>query len=202
MVYRNVNDAANLRPVGAPPDPNQPVGQQPPVAGANATPATPNAPNTAQPPTVNGSAPSTGSPPPTSTNAPNATVQAPSGTTEQSVRDEISSISSSNPYGLPSVDQENAKRAELEKQGAFGTKTGEFERFQDSKNRRSDADALREQYASGAMGKAEFMERGMAIKGATKSSLENIINANEKLIAQNLLLKLRMIKSQVIIKEF
>jgi hypothetical protein len=126
MVYRNTNDAANMRPVGAPPDPNQPVSQQPPANSATApagAPANPDAPNAPPQAPVDGGMPNVGLP-------------APTGTTEQSTRDALSGASSTNPYGLPSVDQENARRAELEKQGAFGTKSKAFEAFEQAKEKR------------------------------------------------------------------
>jgi len=220
-VFRNTNDAANLRPAGVAPQ-EQANAQQPAASNVATNNTVASAPpkgglgsgaagsgltsgaagsglgngaaggglrsGAAGSGLNNGKAPAGGVDDGVASAAPSAAADssvpfvgppAPSGTTEQSTRDALSGASSYNPYNLPSVDQENAKRAELEKQGAFGTKTKEFERFQDSKQRRSDADQLKEQYASGAMGKDEFMEKGMAIKGATKASLENIINSTE-----------------------
>lgn len=92
-----------------------------------------------------------------------------------------STVSSSNPYGLPSVDKENEARAVAEARGAFGTKSKAFKQFEDfnkAKNannqsimadRRSEANSLKEQYTSGAIDKEEFLGKGKALGGTDKS---------------------------------
>ena len=175
IVYRNLNDAANLRPAGAPPN-DQPVADQPNAQAPQAGNAdAPNAP--AKQPEAGG------------VNAPAVDVKAPETTTEKSTREALSIVSKENPYGLPSVERENARRAELADQGAFGTKSAKFEEFQNRNKPANDAAALIKSYEKGEITAEQFDKLGAEIKGATPENIEKARIQTDRRIENERLVK-------------